>query len=61
MMHGSVWTLKYDELEVENVARGRIFSLGFIIFQCRTNDRAPYVSSYGQPLACYLFTLVMLM
>ena len=23
MMHGSEWTLKYDEPEVENVARGR--------------------------------------
>ena len=23
----------------------------FIIFQCRTNDRASYVLSYGQPLA----------
>jgi len=22
MMHGSEWTLKYDEPEVENVARG---------------------------------------
>ena len=29
MMHGSEWTLKYDEPEVENDARGR-----------RTNDRA---------------------
>jgi len=29
MMHGSEWTLKYDEPVVENVARGR-----------RTNDRA---------------------
>ena len=41
MMHGSEWTLKYDELEFENVARGR----------SRTNDRASYVLSYGQPLA----------
>jgi len=24
MMHGSEWTLKYDEPEVENVARGRV-------------------------------------
>jgi len=23
MMHGTEWTLKYDEPEVENVARGR--------------------------------------
>jgi len=28
-----------------------IFNLGFIIFQCRTNDRVSYVLSYGQPLA----------
>jgi len=39
MMHGSEWTLKYDEPEVENVTRG-----------C-TNDRASYVLPYGQPLA----------
>ena len=44
MMHGSEWTLKYDEPEVENVARLRSLSATFqprvIIFQCRTNDRA---------------------
>ena len=39
MMHGSEWTLKYDEPEVENVARGR------------TNDCASSVLSSGQPLA----------
>jgi len=27
------------------------FYFGFIVFQCRTNDRASYVLSYGQPLA----------
>ena len=29
----------------------RHFNRGFIIFKCRTNDRAPYALSYGQPLA----------
>jgi len=29
MMHGSEWTLKYDESEVENVARGRSPSATF--------------------------------
>jgi len=30
MMHGSEWTLKYDEPEVENVARGRSPSVTFL-------------------------------
>ena len=52
MMHGSEWTLKYDEREVENVALGLChFQPRVIIFQCLTNDRASYVLSYGQPLA----------
>jgi len=29
MIHGSEWTLKYDEPEVENVARGRSPSATF--------------------------------
>jgi len=29
MMHGSEWTLKYDESEVENVARGHSQSATF--------------------------------
>jgi len=29
MMHGSEWTMKYDEPEVENVARGRSPSATF--------------------------------
>jgi len=29
MMHGSEWTLKYDEPEVENIARGRSPSATF--------------------------------
>jgi len=29
MMHGSEWTMKYDEPEVENVARGRSPSAAF--------------------------------
>ena len=29
MMHGSEWTLKYGEPEVENVARGRSLSATF--------------------------------
>ena len=55
MMHGSEWTLKYDEPKVENIARGHspsaTFSTEVIIFQCRTNDHASDVLSYGQPLA----------
>jgi len=35
----------------EGAARVRHFQLRVIIFQCRTNDRASYVLSYGQPLA----------
>ena len=30
MMHGSEWTLQYDEPEVENVARGRSPSATFL-------------------------------
>jgi len=52
MMHGSEWTLKYDEPEGEMSHEGaawvRHFQPRVIIFQCRTNDRASYVSSYGQ-------------
>jgi len=49
-------TCKYDEPEVENVARGRSLSATFstsgnIIFECRTNDRASSVLLYDQPLA----------
>jgi len=39
MMHGSEWTLKYDEPEVEMSHDGAM------------NDRASYVLSYSQPLA----------
>ena len=31
MMHGSEWNMKYDEPEVENVARGRSPSVTFSI------------------------------
>jgi len=46
MTHGSEWTLKFDEPEVENDFQPRV-----ITFQCRTNDRALSVLSNGQPLA----------
>jgi len=37
-MHGSEWTLKYDEPEVENVARGRSPSATFLT----ENRESPY-------------------
>ena len=40
MMHGSEWTLKYDEPMVENVIRVQHFQPRVVIFQCHTNDRA---------------------
>ena len=42
-MHGSEWTVPSCDT----------FNLGFIIIQCRTNDRALYVLSYGQPHPFY--------
>ena len=40
MTHGSEWTLKYDEPEVENVAQARV-----------SRTTVLHVLSYGQPLA----------
>jgi len=52
MMHGSEWTLKYGEPEVQNVAHGSSPSATFqsmvIKFQCCTNGRASYVLSYDK-------------
>jgi len=44
-------TSKYDEPQVENVAKGRHFQPRVIIFECRTNDCTSSVLSYDQPLA----------
>jgi len=41
-------TSKYDEPQVENVARGRHFQPRVIIFRCRTNDHASPVLPYDQ-------------
>jgi len=35
MMHGSEWTLKYDEREVENVARGHVARTTVLHMFCR--------------------------
>jgi len=55
MMHGlwvGHWNMMNPRLKMlhEGAARVRHFQPR-IIFQCRTNDRASYVLSYGQPLA----------
>ena len=40
MMHGSEWTLKYDEPEVEDVARGRIMIHGHVTLHHYNDTRS---------------------
>ena len=55
MMHGSEWTLKYDEPEVETVARGRSPSAAFSTEGhqiAMSHERPCFIFlSYGQQLA----------
>ena len=58
MMHGSEWTLKYDEPEVESVTRRRSPSVTFSteghhisMFNVARTTVLHNVLSYGQPLA----------
>ena len=52
MMHGSEWTLKYDEPEVENVARGRSPSATF------QQQQQPHQQQYGLRILKQLLLVV---